>query len=448
MNQRKWKKAAGICLVIAALVFSFWYGGDAPGLQGFSIDSGESIADDGVDDEMITEEVESGTGTSSGSNAVSENGAVSGSGAVTGSDAASGKHVSSGSGAASGKDPGKQASSGGDGKSGGASSEKKGSIFQRIIMQVKKITSSKSSKNKNPQTNKKAQKNANRAAEKSGKNTLKEKEKKSADSAQNRETANGSSQSSAGKGSGSNGKKSSAHNSSGGDGTGKDSTAASENALNYDPTADSATDIAADVESEQDHSENANTEAKQENTPENEISGGTQDAGSDSGNTETAQTEASPSENGNNNAAQSETNSETIQCTIYISCASVLNHLDLLTDSTKKIIPEDGVILDTTSVKVKKDSTVFEVLEKATKENQVHLEFNYTPAYKTYYIEGIGNLYQFDAGNLSGWMYSVNGEFPGVGCSGYKVKDGDSIMWLYTCSFGKDVGGYFEESGE
>ena len=86
-----------------------------------------------------------------------------------------------------------------------------------------------------------------------------------------------------------------------------------------------------------------------------------------------------------------------------------------------------------------------DVLQKAARQNKVHLEYNYTPAYKTYYIEGIGNLYQFDAGNLSGWMYSVNDEFPGVGCSGYKVKDGDSIKWLYTCSFGKDVGGYVSE---
>ena len=91
-------------------------------------------------------------------------------------------------------------------------------------------------------------------------------------------------------------------------------------------------------------------------------------------------------------------------------------------------------------VTVKKDATVFEVLQKAARDNKVHLEYNYTPAYKTYYIEGIGNLYQFNAGNLSGWMYSVNDEFPGVGCSGYKVKDGDVIKWLYTCSFGKDVG--------
>lgn len=40
------------------------------------------------------------------------------------------------------------------------------------------------------------------------------------------------------------------------------------------------------------------------------------------------------------------------------------------------------------------------------------MESNWTPAYNSAYIEGIGNLYEFDCGNLSGWMYSVNGVWP------------------------------------
>ena len=139
-----------------------------------------------------------------------------------------------------------------------------------------------------------------------------------------------------------------------------------------------------------------------------------------------------------------DSNRSIITCKMFISCASVLDHMDKLSASTKMVIPEDGIILDMTEVKVKNDSSVFDVLQKAARENKIHLEYNYTPAYKTYYIEGIGNLYQFDAGNLSGWMYSVNDEFPGVGCSGYKVKDGDVIRFIYTCNFGKDVGGYVE----
>ena len=143
--------------------------------------------------------------------------------------------------------------------------------------------------------------------------------------------------------------------------------------------------------------------------------------------------------------AATETPANMVRCTISISCSTVLDQMKLLKDNKKKIIPKDGIFLGNTTVTVKKGSSVFDVLQKVTKENKIQLEYNYTPAYKNYYIEGIGNLYEFDAGELSGWMYCVNGEFPGYGCSSYTVKDGDEILWVYTCNLGKDVGGYFEE---
>ena len=68
------------------------------------------------------------------------------------------------------------------------------------------------------------------------------------------------------------------------------------------------------------------------------------------------------------------------------------------------------------------------------------MEFEDTPMYHSAYIEGIGNLYEFDVGELSGWMYSVNGWFPNYGCSRYQLQNGDVICWVYTCDLGKDVG--------
>ena len=55
------------------------------------------------------------------------------------------------------------------------------------------------------------------------------------------------------------------------------------------------------------------------------------------------------------------------------------------------------------------------------------------------YIEGIDNIYEFSCGELSGWMYRVNGEYAQVSCSDYKVKDGDKIQWSYTCDLGEDI---------
>jgi hypothetical protein len=70
----------------------------------------------------------------------------------------------------------------------------------------------------------------------------------------------------------------------------------------------------------------------------------------------------------------------------------------------------------------------------------IHMEYVDTPIYDSAYIEGINNLYEFDAGAHSGWMYRVNGDFPNYGCSGYSVADGDIIEWVYTCDLGNDVG--------
>ena len=55
------------------------------------------------------------------------------------------------------------------------------------------------------------------------------------------------------------------------------------------------------------------------------------------------------------------------------------------------------------------------------------------------YIAGINNLYEFDYGELSGWIYSVNGVQADVGCGQYLLSDGDKIKWEYTCNLGEDL---------
>ena len=76
---------------------------------------------------------------------------------------------------------------------------------------------------------------------------------------------------------------------------------------------------------------------------------------------------------------------------------------------------------------------------------KIHMEFVETPMYNSAYIEGINNLYEFDTGELSGWMYKVNDWFPNYGCSRYQIKENDKIEWVYTCDLGRDVGGGFND---
>ena len=71
--------------------------------------------------------------------------------------------------------------------------------------------------------------------------------------------------------------------------------------------------------------------------------------------------------------------------------------------------------------------TVFDILKDICEKNRIQISSRYTPLYNNYYVEGINQLYEFDCGKKSGWMYSVNGVFPNYGASSYKPKDGERL---------------------
>lgn len=127
-------------------------------------------------------------------------------------------------------------------------------------------------------------------------------------------------------------------------------------------------------------------------------------------------------------------------CVVSISCATVLNNMDKLKEEKKDIVPPGGIILSGFQVELQEGDTAYEVLKRACQENRIHMDADFTPAYGTAYIKGIGNIYEKDCGSLSGWTYCVNGQFPSVGSSSFQVKEGDVVEFLYTCDMGADVG--------
>ena len=131
-------------------------------------------------------------------------------------------------------------------------------------------------------------------------------------------------------------------------------------------------------------------------------------------------------------------------CTISISCETLLGQLDDLDPDKRELVPADGILLAPTTVTIEDGESVFDVLLRVTRDNKIQMEFSRTPGTNAAYIEGIGNLYEFDCGSLSGWMYRVNGEFPNYSCSDVTVADGDTIEWLYTCDLGADVGNSYQ----
>ena len=96
-------------------------------------------------------------------------------------------------------------------------------------------------------------------------------------------------------------------------------------------------------------------------------------------------------------------------------------------------IPQDGKILSESEFQLNTGESVFDILKRATASKHIHME--YEGGAENAYIEGLCYLYEFDCGNTSGWMYTVNGERPNAGISQYFPKDGDEIEIYYTVDY-------------
>ena len=136
-----------------------------------------------------------------------------------------------------------------------------------------------------------------------------------------------------------------------------------------------------------------------------------------------------------------------LTCTLSVRCDTILDNIGWLDPEKVELVPDNGVIFPATKVTFYEGESVFNVLQRELKKAKIHMEFKNTPIYNSAYIEGIHNLYEFDCGELSGWMYKVNGWFPNYGCSRYQLKDGDVVEWVYTCNLGVDVGGFYSTGG-
>ena len=106
-------------------------------------------------------------------------------------------------------------------------------------------------------------------------------------------------------------------------------------------------------------------------------------------------------------------------------------------EESPKHVPKDGTILKETAFPLSEGNTVYDILLEACRQNKIHMEKS--GAEGMIYIVGIGYIYEFDFGDLSGWKYYVNGVSPSIGCDQYALKDGDSIRWLYSLELGNDI---------
>lgn len=121
--------------------------------------------------------------------------------------------------------------------------------------------------------------------------------------------------------------------------------------------------------------------------------------------------------------------------TMSIRCDTIVGKTD------SEYVPADGVILDNAEFSISEGDTVFDVLTDAAKTYGIQVENSGGAgnAHGNVYISGINYLYELEYGDLSGWIYHVNGVSPSVNCGEYVLSDGDVIDWLYTCELGYDL---------
>jgi len=91
-----------------------------------------------------------------------------------------------------------------------------------------------------------------------------------------------------------------------------------------------------------------------------------------------------------------------------------------------KIDYENGTSVTNGSVYLFKGANVLDALRATANVNAT-----YYPAYDSFFINAINNVFSNEKGNNRWWVFSVNGEHALVSADQYKLYDGDQIEWDY-----------------
>ena len=119
----------------------------------------------------------------------------------------------------------------------------------------------------------------------------------------------------------------------------------------------------------------------------------------------------------------------TLTCHMTVDCTDVLAHPDKLKAEKVDILPKDGIFVEK-NAPFAEGETAYTVLTRVLQKEKMQYEKD-----ATNYIFAIGGLYSGDCGEMSGWLYTVNGESPTVGLADYVLKDGDSVRFYFVTDF-------------
>ena len=97
-----------------------------------------------------------------------------------------------------------------------------------------------------------------------------------------------------------------------------------------------------------------------------------------------------------------------------------------------------------TKVTINNNTTVYDVIKQVL--GEANLEGSADNKYSTMYISGVKipgtdrYLSEFSNGNLSGWMYTLNGHHPNLGVAQQFLQNNDEIVFHYTDDYTKEEG--------
>lgn len=108
--------------------------------------------------------------------------------------------------------------------------------------------------------------------------------------------------------------------------------------------------------------------------------------------------------------------------------------------SVDKLTINKGYVVPSLSVELQANDTAWSVLKRTLDSRNIDYDYSWSGEFGSVYVESIAGDGEFDHGDGSGWMYNVNGQYPGYGASNYLLSAGDRIEWRYTKDLGVDLG--------
>jgi hypothetical protein len=93
------------------------------------------------------------------------------------------------------------------------------------------------------------------------------------------------------------------------------------------------------------------------------------------------------------------------------------------------VLTHEETVLENETVSFSEGDSALDILIAAVQEAKLQLEYDGTGGLA--YVRGINDLYEFDEGPESGWVYTVNGERINESAGSFTPEDGDIIVWQY-----------------